>query len=287
MKLRGIKLNKKSLTIAGGAGLVLVLGTTAAAFAFSGLGVKGKLEKAFPQADIMSVDCSAGPAGLCEVIAGGGKNVFYASRDGRFALVGSVLDLETKKDVTDQRLRDLAAMNAGVARISGQTGSADPQQAGPAAPAVTAPSGQKISLSGLPSPASNAIVHNPGAATKMVVFTDLNCGYCQRLADDLARVTDIEVTEYPVAILSGDSLEKAKLALCSQDRAAAVTAIHKGGEVKVTGDCTAAEEAVRKNTDFFHQAGFGGTPVIVRADGKSNEGWMPQDQLRTFLGGRS
>lgn len=286
MKLRGIKLNKKSLAVAGGAGLLLVLGTTVAAFAFSGLGVKGKLEKAFPQADIMAVDCSAGPAGLCEVIAGGGKNVFYASRDGRFALVGSVLDLETKKDVTDQRLRDLAAMNAGVARITGQA-AASPQQTGAAAPSAPASSGQKVSLSGLPSPASSAIVHNPGAAIKMVVFTDLNCGYCQRLADDLARVTDIEVTEYPVAILSGDSLEKAKLALCSNDRAAAVTAIHKGGEVKVSGDCKAAEEAVRKNTDFFHQAGFGGTPVIVRADGNSNEGWMPQDQLRSFLGGRS
>jgi thiol:disulfide interchange protein DsbC len=175
MKLRGIKPTKKTLTIAGGAGLVLVLGTTAAAFAFSGLGVKGKLEKAFPQADIMAVDCSAGPAGLCEVIAGGGKNVFYASRDGRFALVGSVLDLETKKDVTDQRLRDLAAMNAGAARISGPAASV-PQETGTAAPVGQAPAGQKVSLSGLPSPASNAIVHNPGAATKMVVFTDLNWG---------------------------------------------------------------------------------------------------------------
>lgn len=283
MKLRGIKLNKKSLVIGGGAGLVLVLGTTAAALAFSGVGVKGKLEKAFPQADILAVDCSAGPAGLCEVIAGDGKNVFYASRDGRFALVGSVLDLETKKDLTDQRLRDLAAMNAGVARISGQSPS-EPQQ-----PSATPPSpaGQKISMTGLPSAGSNAIVHNPGAALKMIVFTDLNCSYCQRLADDLARVTDIEVTEYPVAILSGDSLEKAKLVICAQDRAGAVTAIHKGGEVKVSGDCTAAEEAVKQNTDFFHKSGFGGTPVIVRADGTSNEGWMPLDQLRSFLGGRS
>lgn len=284
MNLRPIKLNKKSMAVAGGAGLVLVLGTTAAV-AFSGMGVKGKLEKAFPQADIMAVDCSAGPAGLCEVIAGGGKNVFYASRDGRFALVGSVLDLETKKDVTDQRLRDLAAMNAGVARISGQSAPA-PEAQQPGAPAPQ-PAGQKVSLTGLPSPQSNAIVHNPGAPLKMIAFTDLNCGYCQRLADDLAQVTDIEVTEYPVAILSGDSLEKAKLALCAQDRVAAVTAIHKGGEVKVSGECTAAEEAVRKNTDFFHQAGFGGTPVIVRSDGTSNEGWMPQDQLRNFLGGRS
>src|SRR5690606_40342544 len=83
-----------------------------------------------------------------------------------------------------------------------------------------------------------------------------------------------------------DSLEKAKLALCSKDRVGAVEAIYSGGELKVSGDCSAAEAAVKANTDFFHSAGFQGTPVIVRSDGTTNEGWLPVGELRGFLGGK-
>ncbi len=248
--------------------------------------LKGKLTKSFPKAEITSVDCLKGPGPLCEVIAG--KNVFYSDRSGKIAVVGSVLDMKAKKDLTDERLRQLAAMQEGEARIMGGGGSSP--AAPTAAPSAGAPArsgGAKIDLAKMAElPAANAIIHNPGAALKMTVFTDLNCSFCQKLATDLRGVKDIEVTEYPVAILSGDSLEKAKLALCSKDRVGALEAIYSGGELKVSGDCSAAEAAVKANTDFFHSAGFQGTPVIVRSDGTTNEGWLPVAELRGFLGGK-
>lgn len=237
-----------------------------------------KLKREFPESDIKSVDCSDGPAGLCEVIAG--KNVFYATKDGRFAVVGSVLDLKAKKDITDLRLRDLAAMDQGRARIGGDA----PANAGgaPGAPAAAAQPGARIEVN---LPKENAIVHNPGAALKMTVFTDLNCSFCRRLHDQLKDIKDIEVTEYPVAILAADSLDKAKLALCADDRPAAVDAVYRGGELKTSGDCAAAERAVKANTDFFHAKGIQGTPLIIRSDGLSNEGWLPTEELRSFLRG--
>lgn len=245
--------------------------------------LKGRLQKAFPAASISSVDCRAGPGPLCEVIAG--KNVFYSTRDAKYVAVGSVLDLAAKKDLTNARLRELAAMQEGEARILGEQRAETPAPT-TAGPAAAPAAGAKVDLAELSAlPKANAVVHNPGARLKMTVFTDLNCSFCQKLANDLKSVTDIEITEYPVAILSPDSLEKAKLALCSQDRVSAINAIHSGGELKVSGDCSAAEAAAKANTDFFHKARFQGTPVIVRADGTTNEGWMPIAELRTFLAG--
>lgn len=251
--------------------------------AVQALQLKDKLSKAFPAAEISSVDCNAGPGPLCEVVAG--KNVFYADRDGRHAFVGSVLDMKGKKDLTDERLRQLAAMQDGEARIMGASGPAAGPSAQPSANA--APAGPKVDLAKLAAlPKVNAVIHNPGAAVKMTIFTDLNCSFCQRLSADLKNVKDIEVTEYLVGILGQDSIEKAKLALCATDRVAALDAIHSGGELKVSGDCAAAEAAVKANTEFFHSAGFQGTPVIIRGDGTVNEGWMQSNELRAFLGGR-
>lgn len=286
MKLPKISLKKPQ---------IIALGVSATAIAglagftgYESLSMKSKLKKAFPQTEITSIDCGAGPGPLCEVVAG--SNVFYTTRDVKIALVGSVLDLRRKVDLTDERLRQLAAMQEGEARIAGSTG------AGAQAPDPTAmragqqeqqASGVKVDMAALAAlPKSNAIVHNRGAALKIIVFSDFNCSFCQRLANDLKSVTDIEVTEYPVAILGNDSLEKAKLALCATDRVAAQNAILSGGEVKVSGDCSAADAAVKANTDFFHKSNMQGTPVIVRADGQVNEGWMPQNELRAFIGGR-
>lgn len=278
--------SKRTVLIAGTATLgIAVLGTAAfAASPLFGGGLKAKMQEHFPNTPINSVDCG-GPAGLCEVVAG--SNVFYASRDGRFAIVGSVLDLNEKIDLTDQRLRQLAAVGQAESRIQGGAGAAPGPQAAVGNPgAQPSPQGGNAApgpVIRVNLPAANAIVHNRGARLKMTVFTDMNCGFCRRLHDDLKGVTDIEITEYPIAFLGEDSRQKAKLALCAQDKAQAVDAIYRGGEVRTSGDCAAAEAALDANIDFARQNNINGTPMIIRADGTSNSGWMPLNELRAFL----
>lgn len=265
-------------------GSAAVLGVAALATAaiaggnLFGKSLKEKMQAHFPNTPITSAECG-GPAGLCEVVAG--KNVFYTTRDGRFAIVGSVLDLDQKVDLTDQRLRQLAAVGEAENRIQGGAGAAP--AAGPAAAAPSpdrAAPGPAIRVT---LPKTNAIVHNPGAPLKMTVFTDMNCGFCRRLHEDLRGVTDIEITEYPIAFLGADSHQKAKLALCASDRPAAVDAIYRGGEVRTSGDCAAAEAALQANIAFAQQNNINGTPMIIRADGMTNSGWMEKSELRAFL----
>ncbi|MGQ3044187.1 MAG: DsbC family protein [Brevundimonas aurantiaca] len=275
------KLSKRVLL-----GSVAVVGVAALATAaiaagdlpFVGKSLKDKMQAHFPNTPITSVDCDGTPAGLCEVVAG--KNIFYTTRNGRFAVVGSVLDLNEKVDLTDQRMRQLAAMGAAEGRIQGVgPGAAGAAPAAAPSPDRAAP-GPAIRVT---LPKANAIVHNPGAPLKMTVFTDMNCSFCRRLHDDLRGVTDIEITEYPIAFLGADSHEKAKLALCANDRSAAVDAIYRGGEVRTSGDCAAAEAALQANIAFAQQNNIQGTPMIIRADGMTNSGWMEKSELRAFL----
>jgi thiol:disulfide interchange protein DsbC len=245
---------------------------------FQGSKLKEAVQDHFPNTPISSVTCKNGPAGLCEVVAG--ANIFYVTPDAKFALVGSVLDLDKKLDLTDQRLRQLAAIGQAEAKIKGQ----GPQTApGPQAQAAPAAKPAESAILRVTLPKSNAVIHNLGAPLKMTIFTDLNCSYCKRLHEDLKSQRDIEVTEYPIAFLAADSAQKAKLALCAKDRVAGVDALYSGGEVVTSGDCAAAQKALDANIAFAHQNNINGTPMIVRPDGVTNSGWLPTAELRAFL----
>lgn len=268
--------------IAGGILLALALGAASVAAAM-GTGVvpgtlKGKVQRAFPNTPITSVQCGM-IGNLCEVTAG--PNVFYVTRDGRYAMVGSLLDLKQRLDLTDRRLKELAAVDSVASRLGGTTG------------AATAPAGTTATATGAPTvpaakiditlPTTNAIVHNRGGALKLAAFTDLNCSYCKMMIESLSAAPDIELTEYPMELLRPDSADKAKLALCATDRARSAEALYSGGEVRVTGDCAAALAAVEANTQFAKAHGVTGTPTLVRLDGTTNPGFMPVDQLRTWI----
>ena len=245
----------------------------------SNAGLAAKVAKAFPNTHVESVRCGL-VAGLCEVTAG--RTVFYVTPDARYALVGSVLDLKDRIDLTDRRMKELGQLEAVTSRLAdnGNTSLAPLEPAQPQHTAATSLGILKVDL-----PRDNAIVHHPGAPLKLSVVTDLNCGYCKMLFDAIKTAPDIEVTEYPIQLLRPDSLDKAKLALCAKDREATANNIYFGGDVKVSGDCGAAEKAVEANTAFARAHGIFGTPTLIRADGQTNNGFMPIDQLRVWLKG--
>lgn len=232
--------------------------------------IKTALATHFPNSRITSVNCDSPLKGLCEVVIG--PNLFYASHDASKIVVGSVLDLKARKDLTDQRLKELAAVEATAGRIGATQ---------PATQVVAKPGKGKIEIT---LPITNAVVHNPGAPVKVSVFSDYSCGYCHQLFADLAGKTGIEVREYPIAILGAQSAEKAKLVLCSADRVKASAAAYEGGELKVSRDCAAFKPLVDENTAFASAHGISGTPAIIRSDGVVNAGYLPFSELSTFLG---
>ena len=239
---------------------------SAAALADPKSGLQQRLQTHFPKTRITGVDCKSVISGLCEVTAG--SNLFYASRDGRYVVVGSVLDLEKKVDLTDERLRQLAAVDGATRSIGGTV---------TPPPASVPPSRISVDL-----PLGNAIVHHPGAPIKVKVFSDFSCGYCRAFFSQLAASSEIEITEYPIAVLGEESRLKAKSVLCAADRVAASDATYAGRTVQGAGGCTGAEKAIDDNTRFARAHGIVGTPTIVRADGAMNPGYLDPAALKTF-----
>ncbi len=224
------------------------------------------LQVQFPRTPISAVNCSTAVPGLCEVTAG--KNLFYATRDGRFVVVGSLLDLKRKVDLTDERLRQLAEVNGAVGHLASANTAA----------ATEAPL-KKLTVD---LPAANAILHNPGAPLKVKVFSDFNCGYCRMFFTSLAGDKRFEVTEYPIAILGADSVSRARSALCAKDRPLASLAIYAGAASPAPA-CPGAATAIDQNTSFARQHGISGTPTIIRADGAVNAGFLAPSALKDFV----
>lgn len=239
------------------------------------------LMRNLPNTKISSVSCaaSAAPKGFCEFVAG--RNVLYATPDGRYVMIGQLLDLQKKVDMTDRRAREVAGVVDAEDRIAGRLTqpAGRPQAAAGPPPSPQGPAAVlKVDL-----PAENAIVHNRGARLKMTVFTDFNCHYCQQLFQDLKSNRDIEVTEFPIAVLGPESEAKAKKVLCAQDRAAAAKALYDGGQLQGVADCAEGGRRLQQNLAFAQSHGINGTPMIVRVDGATNPGWMPADKLLAWL----
>ena len=270
-----------------GTAAVLVIASVAIGFSLalsnsSEAQVRSALQEAFPAAGVKSVQCRDSHKGLCEVITDTNR-VFFVDSKAHYAFLGAAVELTSGRELVNERVQALAALDGGLPRSGGlppeSAPAPAPAQGAPAAP-PQGPTNVQVDL-----PKSNAIVINPGGRLKLTAFTDLNCSYCARLHEEILKDPNIELTEYPIQLLDPSSAEKAKLVLCAEDRPAAARSIMSGGEVSVSKDCAPFARMVAENTAFAHRVGIQGTPMIMRADGTVLSGFRPVDQLRAFASG--
>ena len=207
---------------------------------------------AFPQTEFDEIDCDGfGP--LCQVVAG--QTVFYVDEQARHAFIGRLYDLEAKADLT---ARTLAGISPSVA----------------AEPIYQPTSG--LSWDDLPLDA--AIVRHPGAARKVAVFSDLNCGYCARLNAELASAEDIEIHEFLIGQIG--SAEASRAIGCAPDPLAAMDAYYQNRAVpQVSCERDIVGPAQAAATRF----GAHGTPTFVRSDGETLSGFQDASSLRAWI----
>ena len=116
------------------------------------------------------------------------------------------------------------------------------------------------------------------------VFTDVDCGYCQKLHREVPRLNELGIEvrylAYPRAGIGSRSYEKIVSAWCSDDRNGAITRL-KSGESIPDGSCV---NPVAAQFELGHEVGVSGTPAIVLEDGRLLPGYMPADQLAETIG---
>lgn len=202
-----------------------------------------------PQVPIDRIE-AAPMAGFRQAIVGG--QVVYVSDDGRYVFVpgsgGALYDASARRNLSEGAL---AAMRRQLL--------------------------DKI-------PASERIVFSPPKPEHTVtVFTDVACGYCQRLHEEIAEYNKqgiaVEYLAFPRMGLGSEDYRTMVSVWCAADRRQALTRA-KRGEPVPSKSC---KTTVDMQYDIGQRVGLTGTPMIVAEDGTQLGGYVPPAQLREAL----
>ena len=115
-------------------------------------------------------------------------------------------------------------------------------------------------------------------ARKVVVFEDPYCGYCKKLRQSFAEMSDITVYTFMVAALSPDSANKARDLWCSADRTKAYDDWMVRSKAPVAADKSCADP-VKRVADLAKRLGVGPVPHVVFSDGTKNLGYLASADL--------
>lgn len=128
----------------------------------------------------------------------------------------------------------------------------------------------------------------PNAKHTVTVFTDIECGYCRKLHQDVAELNrngiTVEYLAFPRMGLGSKDYTDMISVWCASDRRQALTSAKQGKPVAAK-NCT---NPVAMQYALGQQLGVNGTPAIFAADGRQLGGYLPPAQLKAALeqGGR-
>ena len=203
--------------------------------------MQDSIRKLVPDAKIDSIADAAVP-GFYEVVVKG--DIVYISADGKYLVTGSLWDLDAKRDLTDVR-------KSGIRKTAlGQVGDD-----------------------------KRIVFEAPQEKHSVTVFTDIDCGYCRRLhqqmADYNAKGITVEYLFFPRSGPNTESFAKAVNVWCAADRRDAMTRA-KGGETLENKTCA---NPIGEAFDLGMKVGVTGTPMVIAEDGTQIGGYLDPDQM--------
>lgn len=204
--------------------------------------VRDVLKQLNPRIQVDSIEASPIP-GFRQVVAGG--QVVYVSEDGKYLLQGELMDVTARKNLSDAAL---TKVRAAVLKTL---------------------------------PVSDRIVFAPAGTPrhKVVVLTDIECGYCRKFHNEIAAVNklgiEVEYLAFPRAGLGSSDYRKMVSVWCASDRKQALTDAKNGGAIP--------NRSCKTPVDMQYHAGLRmgleGTPMMLTTDGEFLGGYLPPEAL--------
>ena len=132
-------------------------------------------------------------------------------------------------------------------------------------------------------PLANAIKQVRGDGKRVFAsFEDPNCGYCKKMAKEIAKLDNVTVYTFLYPILSPDSLEKSNQIWCASDRVKAWNDWMVDGKAPAgKGDCDTT--AIKTTLETGRKLAINGTPTIFFADGERVPGAIPLARIEQKL----
>jgi thiol:disulfide interchange protein DsbC len=166
-------------------------------------------------------------AGLYEVRTNG--DIFYTDENADYIVVGKVIDTRTYKDLTKERVDQLAAIN----------------------------------FADLPLDAAVKTVKGNGKRV-LAIFEDPNCPYCKNLHKTLQGIDNVTIYTFLLNILSDDSVVKSRDIWCSADRSKAWNDWMANGKAAAAAACPTPNDKVLA---LGKKLRIVGTPTVYFSDG--------------------
>jgi thiol:disulfide interchange protein DsbC len=207
--------------------------------------IRKNLGERIPQLQKIDEVTRTAMPGLWEVRVG--NEILYTDAEGNFVIQGSLIDARVKKNLTEERVEKLTA----------------------------------IDFDKLPVKDSFTIVRGNGKR-KIAVFEDPNCGYCKRFERDLQKVDNVTIHMFLYPILGGDSPEKSRNVWCAADKGKAWQDwMVRDRAIPGGGSCDAA--ALARNLEFGKKHKISGTPTLFFTDGTRVPGAIGALQVEKLL----
>lgn len=208
--------------------------------------VKAALASSFPRGGEATIR-PAPIGGLYQVELDG--QVFYASADGKFIILGDMWELGSHKNLTEiERGKTAVKLLASISE-------------------------------------KKMIIIGPTDAKRTItVFTDVDCPYCVRLHQEVPELNRngvrVRYLFYPRSGIGGETYKRSVAVWCAADRIKAIGIAKAGGKLEMkTCDNPVAEEY-----RLGEKLGVNGTPTIFLEDGRRIGGYMPAANLLAVLG---
>jgi thiol:disulfide interchange protein DsbC len=178
-----------------------------------------------------------------------GSDISYLSSDGRYAILGDLVDLDTDVNISEGRRRGIRA------RIIETV------------------------------PDSEMLVFSPkDPKYTITVFTDIDCGYCRRMHSQVAEYNRLGIrVRYMFFPRSGpdpESSHKAESVWCASNRNDALTRAKTGKNIK-SPKCPT--EIIKRDYEVGNKLNVTGTPAIFLASGEMLPGFVPPGELAQYL----
>ena len=211
--------------------------------------VRQAVQAIAPEAKVVSVSRTPLPD-LYEVVVDGprGMAVVYASGKGEYVLVGELLDVKKRRNLTGERMEQLNA----------------------------------IDFDSLPLNQAIKMVQGNGSR-RLAVFSDPDCPFCRKLELELGKLKDVTIYIFPYPLpMHPDAARKSKLVWCSKDRLQAWQDMMLRNKLPEGGrsDC---DHPVDKNLALGQRLRIGGTPTLVFGDGRRVTGYAEAERIEQML----
>ena len=207
--------------------------------------IRSSFKRARPDFQIISIASSEMP-GVYRVEMSNGPTVF-SSPDGKYVLAGKMYEFGGNGvvDIAEKRM--------------------EPQR--------------KALLSQVPR--EDMIIFSPEGEAKgaLYVFTDVDCGFCQKLHKEVpalnAQGIEVRYLAYPRQGVGTPTFNKMVSAWCADDRAAAMNALKTRRPI-ANKQC---QTPIIGQYELGQQIGVTGTPAIITENGELIPGYRPAEQL--------